>query len=146
MVRTSKNKLSEKVLLRIYQLFFEIFARSNSNDKFLNLLDDILGPDEKTMIAKRVGIIYLLIKGCDIRTIASTLKVSTSTAVTYSRVFYHKDSHLVNVIKNMIKKEKVLGFIEDVFADLFIQPGIKIGHHEMKWEHKKRKEERKTLG
>jgi len=45
----------------------------------------------------------------------------------------------------LISKGKLLGFIEDIFADLLIQPGIKIGHWALKREHERSKEERKML-
>ncbi|MBI4226527.1 hypothetical protein HY612_05445, partial [Candidatus Roizmanbacteria bacterium] len=87
-----------------------------------------------------------LIKGLDYRTIADTLKVSPATVVTYGLLFHKRQTKLVEIIKNMLLKEKALGFLEDLFAELFIQPGLKIGHHQLKWEHKKRKREREVLG
>ncbi|MBI4009107.1 hypothetical protein HY357_02645 [Candidatus Roizmanbacteria bacterium] len=132
--------------MRIYQLFFEIFSRTHSKDSFLLILDDILTPVEKIMLAKRIGMIYLLIKKVDNSIIAETLKVSTSTVSIYSVQFYKRNSKVVEIIKNMLIKEKLLGFLDDVFADLFIQPGIKIGHHDLKWQHKLIQEKRKVFG
>ncbi len=146
MVRISKIKLQDDILMRIYQLFFELVLRSQSKDSFLDLLDDILTPTEKIMLAKRIGIIYLVIKGVDQRTIAHVLKVSSSTVASHALLIHKQDSRVVVIIRKMLTKEKVLGFIEDVFADLFIQPGLKIGHYKLQWEHKKRIEERKVLG
>ncbi len=42
-------------------------------------------------------------------------------------------------------KGKVKGFIEDIFAELFIQPGLQKGHWQLKKMFQKSKEERKTL-
>ncbi|MBI5122931.1 hypothetical protein HZA75_03680 [Candidatus Roizmanbacteria bacterium] len=109
------------------------------------MIDDILSPSEKIMIAKRLGMIYLLIKGVDFRTIANTLKVSTSTVLFYSVAYKEKRAQITNLIEQMLKKEKVLNFLEDLFADLTIHPGIYIGHHKLKWEYEKKKIERKTL-
>ena len=145
MSRVSKRPLDERLLSKIYRLFYEVFSRNKNQDDFLLIIDDILSPTEKIMLSKRLAMIYLLIKKVDYRTISETLKVSTATVLFYSAVFKEKQTRIVNLIKQMLKKEKVLGFLEDVFADLMIHPGIYIGHHKLKWEHEKKKEERKTL-
>lgn len=146
MVHLSKKIINENVLMRIYQLFFEVISRSHSRESFLILLDDILTPTEKIMLAKRIGIIYLLIKEVEQITIAEILKVSTSTVSIYSVKFYKKDAKIIQIIKNMLIKEKVLDFMEDIFAGLWIQPGLKKGHHKLKWEYEQSKRERKYLG
>ena len=145
MTRVSKKYIKEEIIIKLYRLFFEVFSRSDNQQSFLSLIDDILSPTEKVMIAKRLGIIYLLIKGVDFRTIADTLKVSTSTVLFYSVVYKEKKVQTTKLIEQMLKKEKVLNFLEDLFTDLAIHPGIYIGHHKLNWEHEKRKEERKAL-
>lgn len=145
MVRNSKHPLSEGILLKMYRLFFEIFNRFDSQKNFLDLINDLFTPAEKIMVAKRVGIIYLLIKKVDYRDIAEVLKVSTSTITHYAYIFNNKESRVVEIIKNQLMKENVLNFLDDVFTDLFIQPGIKIGHWKSYWNHKRKQEERKTL-
>lgn len=146
MTRISKRKISGEILLRIYQLFFEVFSRSHSHDSFLVLLDDVLTPTEKIMVAKRIGIIYLLIKEVDQQTISEILKVSTSTVSIYCVQFYKRETRIVKIIKNMLTKEKVLDFMEDIFAGLWIQPGLKKGHYKLKLEYDKSKRNRKYLG
>lgn len=146
MVRISKYKLKDDVLIKIYRLFFEIVSRSNSKDSFLEVIDDMFSPTEKIMLAKRLAIIYLLIKGIDQINIAKVLKVSTGTVAKFSVLFYRKDTKVVRVIKKMIKQEKILDFIDDMFTDLFIQPGIKMGHWRMYWENKKRKDIKEVTG
>ena len=145
MVHLSKKLISENVLMRIYQLFFEVISRSHSRETFLILLDDILTPTEKIMLAKRIGIIYLLIKEIDQLSIADILKVSTSTVSIYSVKFYKRDTKVIEIIKNMLIKEKVLDFMEDIFAGLWIQPGFKKGHYKLKWDYEQSKRERKYL-
>src|SRR3989344_8235017 len=137
MTRISKRVLKEEVLLKLYRLFFEVISQYNNQENFLNLIDDILSPTEKIMLTKRVAIIYLLIKGVSYRDISEALKVSTGTVVLYAAKFYKKDSQLVNMIQSMLKKEKFFNFLEDIFAGLTIQPGIKIGDWQRYWDHKR---------
>lgn len=145
MTRISKKHIEEETIMKLYQLFFEVFSRSDDQEGFLSLINDILSPTEKIMIAKRMGIIYLLIKKVEIRTIADTLKVSTATVFFYSIVFEKKQARIIHIINQMLTKEKVLNFLDDFFADLIIRPGFLIGHHKLKWEHEKKQEQRKTL-
>lgn len=145
MTRISKRYINQKVISKLYRLFFEVVSRSDDQQSFLSLIDDLLSPTEKMMIAKRLGIIYLLIKKVDHRTISDTLKVSTATVFFYSTIYKEKRARITYLIGNMLKKEKVLNFLEDLFSDLTIHPGIYIGHHKLNWEHKIRKEERKIL-
>ncbi|OGK13937.1 hypothetical protein A3C98_01500 [Candidatus Roizmanbacteria bacterium RIFCSPHIGHO2_02_FULL_37_15] len=145
MTRISRRILKENLLLKLHSLFFEIMSQYSSKESFLELIDDILSPTEKIMLTKRVAIIYLLIKGVDYRDIANVLKVSTGTVVLYAAKFYKRDSKIVKMIKTMLKKEKFFNFLEDVFADLSIQPGLKIGDWQRYWNHKRRQQERKIL-
>lgn len=107
MTRISKRVLKEEVLLKLYRLFFEVISQYNSQENFLNLIDDILSPTEKIMLTKRVAIIYLLIKGVGYRDISEVLKVSTGTVVLYAAKFYKKNSKLVEMLQKMLKKEKI---------------------------------------
>lgn len=120
-------------------------SQYNNKENFLSLIEDILSPTEKIMITKRVAIIYLLIKGVDYRDISEVLKVSTGTVVLYAAKFYKKDSKLVDMIQTMLKKEKFFNFLEDIFAGLTIQPGVKIGDWQRYWDHKRRQQEREIL-
>ncbi len=145
MVRNSKYPLSEETLLRMYHLFFEIFSRFENKENFFALINDLFTPAEKIMVAKRLGIIYLLIKKVDYRDIADVLKVSTSTITHYAYLYSHRTSTVVEIIKNQLIKENVLNSLDDFLVDLFIQPGVKIGHWQSYWDHKRRQEHRKTL-
>ena len=146
MARISKKLIDEKILIKIYRLFYEVFSRYESQEDFLLILEDILSPTEKIMIAKRIGIIYLLIKKVDYRDISAVLKVSSATVVFYATTFYKRNSRVVNLINNMLKKEKALNFLDDLFADLMIHPGVYSGHWQMHWDHKRKQEEQKILG
>jgi len=145
MVMISKRYLNEEILLKIYRLFFKVLSRSKSEKDFFMLMEEIFSPTEKVMIAKRIGIIYLLIKKVDHMAINEALKVSTSTITKYAVLFDKKEGRLLNLLKDMILKEKVLGFLDDAFMSLYLQPGIKIGHHKLSWEHKIRQEKRKII-
>lgn len=146
MTRISRARLSDEIWIRIYQLFFEVIAQIKTKKTFNEAMEDIFSPTERIMVAKRIAIIYLLLKNVPQLLIAKTLKVSSATVSRYAVLIENRQEGLRKIISLMMKKEKVLDFLNDVFADLFIQPGIKIGHWDLYWQHKKRKERKKSSG
>lgn len=142
MVNLSKIQIDDKKLIKVYQLMFEILNKADDKDDFLGIIKDILSPPEQLMVAKRIAIIYLLIKGVDHTSIAKYLKSSRATVAKFSLLFYDKETKLIGVIGELLNKESVSHFFEDLFADIFIQPGLKIGHWQSYWDHKKRQKER----
>lgn len=145
MPRVSKTPVSKELLAKTFRLFYEVFSSNSDQDDFLLMIDDLLSPSEKIMLSKRLAIIYLLIKGVDYRDIMKTLKVSSSTVVFYASTFLKRSSKVRNIIESMLKKEKVLNFLDDFFADIMIHPGIYKGDWQMYWDHKRKQENRKIL-
>ena len=145
MVNLSKIPVDQKKLSKLYHLLFEIVNKVRDKDDFLGLIKDILSPSEQLMVAKRIAIIYLLMKGVDQSAIAEYLKTSRATVAKFSLLFYDKETQLIAIISKLLSKEKISHFLEDLFADLFIQPGIKIGHWQSYWDHKKRQTERTMI-
>lgn len=142
MVNLTKKYVDEKKIVKIYQLMFEILNKADDKDDFLGIIKDILSPPEQLMVAKRIAIIYLLLKGADHTTIAKYLKSSRATVAKFTLLFYDKDTKLIGIIGELLNQEKISHFFEDLFADIFISPGLKIGHWQMHWDHKRRQKER----
>ncbi|EKE14011.1 MAG: hypothetical protein ACD_12C00715G0001 [uncultured bacterium] len=145
MVNLSKIQIDDKKLVKVYQLMFEILNEADDKDDFLGIIKDILSPPEQLMVAKRIAIIYLLLKGVDHTTIAKYLKSSRATVAKFSLLFYDKESKLIGIIGALLNQEKISNFFEDLFADIFISPGLKIGHWQMHWDHKRRQREREMV-
>ena len=88
MVNLTKKYVDEKKLVKINQLMFEILNKADDKDDFLELIKDILSPPEQLMVAKRIAIIYLLIKGVEPSLISKYLKSSRATVAKFSLLFY----------------------------------------------------------
>jgi len=139
MVRNSRHIIKKEVLKGIYQLFFEVVSKGKNKNDFFQIFDEIISPSEKIMIAKRVAIIYLLANKINIREIVNTLKVSSATVAKYVLLFSNHESRLINIFKIILKNRKVKNFLIDIFSDLIIQPGIKIGHWKLYKQHENEK-------
>ena len=98
------------------------------------------------MFAKRITLIYMLYKKIDYDTVSKTLKISTSTISRYSIIFDDKNSQLSSIFKKMEKEETYVRFFDDLLTNIFIQPGVKIGHWKHYWDRKKRKQTRESTG
>lgn len=79
MPQVSKRWLDKKTQDKIVTLFISGIALSQTTDEVSFLIEDILTPTEKLMLAKRFSIAFMLLEGYDYDSIVDVLKVSRST-------------------------------------------------------------------
>jgi len=79
MTQVSRIPLRKEVEQRVYEVLMESIAAARSRNTVVRLLDDLLSPTERLMIAKRLSIAFLLLRKYDQRTVSRWLKVSLST-------------------------------------------------------------------
>ena len=144
MVRISRFRLSNEVYDKLFVLLFEVIGKRRNKKEFNDILFDLLSPVERIMIAKRVVIIYLLMKEIDYRDICQVLKVSNGT-VSKFRLIMEKSQGIVPALKSILKEEKVILFIEELFNDLF-PPGKYGVNWKAAWERRIYLERKKRLG
>ena len=145
MVQISKGKLSEEILFKLFELFFQIVGKKNKKEEFLRVINDLFSPVERIMIAKRIAIIYLLLKKIDQSTICQVLKVSSSTVARYS-LLISKSTGITEEFDKLLKKEKITRFLEDLYNDFFSYPGRPGTNWSLAWKIKRQKEKEKQLG
>ncbi|MCR4276674.1 MAG: Trp family transcriptional regulator [Candidatus Roizmanbacteria bacterium] len=144
MVRNSRFTLSDDLLEKLFDLLFEVIGNKSSKDEFRKIFVDLLTPAERIMLAKRVAIIYLLIKKIEYYNICDRLKVSPSTVAKYA-LLMEKSEGIVPTFKQIVKIDKVKIFLEEIFNNIFA-PG-KVGiNWEIAWKNKFSLEKKKTFG
>lgn len=79
MVRLNKKFLTDQQLDSLFSQFSKLLNPKNQ-DGVDDILREILGPEEKIMIAKRLAIIILLMEGHSLYSISRNLKISPATA------------------------------------------------------------------
>jgi len=122
MTQVSKNILHKEVELRVYEVLMESIASARTHETVNKLLDDLLSPTERLMIAKRLSIALLLMKKYDQRTISKWLKVSLGTVSKVSLVLQTGHGGYHSVIGSLLQKEELRAFIQkidDALADIF---------------------------
>ena len=144
MVRNSRFVLSDNLLEKLFDLFFEVVGNKSSKDEFKKIFIDLLTPAERIMLAKRVAIIYLLLKKIEYDNICDRLKVSPTTVAKYS-LLMEKSEGIVPTFKQIVKVDKINIFLEEIFNSIFA-PG-KIGvNWKIAWENKINLEKKITYG
>lgn len=79
MVRLNKVQLSNIQLDKIFNQLNTIISKLSTKDTDL-FLSDLLGGEERIMLAKRLAVVVLLQEGYSLYKISKTLKVSSATA------------------------------------------------------------------
>ncbi len=79
MVRLNKNLLTDKQLDNLFSQFSKLLNTKDQN-RADDILREILGPEERIMIAKRLAIVILSVEGHSFYSISRNLKVSPATA------------------------------------------------------------------
>jgi len=144
MTRVSRYKLKDEVLDKLFYLFFEIVGKKNDINEFKNIISDLLSPTERIMIAKRITIIYLLLKNIDYLTIVDVIKVSPSTIAKF-HLLMEKSTGIVPAFNKIIKNEKIVEFLEELYLDLR-GPGKYCVNWSAAWQNKIDFERRKRRG
>jgi len=108
MSQVSKNKINNKVYEKIFSLFPRFLFKMTSKGKQSELVDVFFTRTEKIVLAKRIAIAFMLVKGYSYRQISDKIKVSTSTILKIADSITSKQS---------IEEELKLIDAEDAFAD-----------------------------
>lgn len=118
MTHISRFKLNERVLDKIFKLFFEVVGKNPSKKEFEIITNELLSYTERIMIAKRIAIMYLLLRGIERRNIARVLKVSSETISKFSLLL--RFSNGIKPILNRMKGSDELSIVlEELFHALF---------------------------
>ena len=118
MPQVSKKKIKNKEFEKIFKKFIDVIDLSGSSKHTKNFLNEFFYPTERIMLAKRIGIIYMIIHEIPDRVISDTLSVSTSTI---GRIIEKYDRGDYKYLDSIIRKNKesIIDMIEELY---FILP------------------------
>ena len=144
MTRISRIPVDDEVLEKLYLLMYEVVSSIDEEEEFSAIINELLSPTEKIMVAKRVAIIYLLMKKIDYFNISNVLKVSSTTIAKFHSIMVERKA-IKNVLKGIVGNEKVKDFLEKLYIDLR-GPGTYGVNWKSAWRRKIDYEKRKTRG
>jgi len=137
MTQVSKYPLNEEVEERIFFIFWETILRLKNQRDTKEFFDDFFTPTEKIMLAKRLSIALMLLKGYDYRTIQETLKVSSATIKEANRWIKHGGEGCKRVLKKIVKKQKQAEFWDNLEEKL---SGVFPPRYRSDWKRERKKE------
>lgn len=144
MVRYSKNLIKPSVSDRLTIILSALLARRKISE--LKLVFELLFTKaERTMLLKRIGIQYMLLKNNERLFICDMLKVSSSTVAYYALQLESQKPELTFLLKSILLSEKFKGTLEDIIADFLIQPSLYRSHKGIKARYERDKEFKKHL-
>lgn len=79
MPHVSRKRLKKKTFARINEHFVNTAGNLGSSQEMKKFLNEVLTRTERTMLSKRLALIFMLKKGYSFMAIRNTLKVSPST-------------------------------------------------------------------
>jgi len=144
MVQISRYKLDDQLLDRLFDLFFEIVGKHDNQEKFNQVINDLLSPVERIMIAKRIAIMYLLLKRIDHRNICRVLKVSTATVAKFN-LLLEKETGIKQTFVPILQIDTIKNFFDDFFNSIF-EPGVVGVNWKSAWRRKIESNKHKTFG
>lgn len=121
MTQLSKLPLRKEIEERMFEVFKDSIGMVTTRSQVERLIDDLLSPTERVMLAKRLSIALLLSRKYDQRSISKILKVGLNTINKVSRSLKTGSGYKM-ICENILTQEKFKEFlqkIDDFFADVF---------------------------
>ncbi len=114
MSQVSKYQLSNKVYAKIFTLFPQFLYRMTSKGKQSELIDAFFTRTEKIVVAKRVAIAFLLVKGYTYDSIVNKIKVSHGTVAKIADSLKANEKDIVRELNNIAKEDAFSEFLNSV--------------------------------
>lgn len=114
MTQVSRKPLPKHVENALLALFFKSLARVSNTSDIEKFLNDLLGPAERTMLAKRLGIAILLAKGYQYNAIKDSLNVSQETIARVNMNIQYQGEGYAMVIAKALRDEKINALFKKV--------------------------------
>ncbi|MBI2103564.1 hypothetical protein HYT59_01010 [Candidatus Woesebacteria bacterium] len=119
MPQVSKHLMAPKIAERVYKVFIDSIKNTRSHHEVITFLNDLLTPTEKTMLAKRVAIAFLLLEGdYNYRYISKTLKVSAGTIARVHTTLILQGMGFQKILGSMIKRKTLKIVFEELLESL----------------------------
>ncbi|MEK7577042.1 MAG: Trp family transcriptional regulator [Patescibacteria group bacterium] len=119
MTQVSRFPLSKALKEEMNLLFLRSFAMLRSETDVQDLLEDLLTPNERIMLGKRLAIAYLLDKGLNQRDVHTIMKVSVSTVSGVNYWLTHRGTGYKNVLRLLKRNEEWRDFLEKLDKTLY---------------------------
>ncbi|EKE15283.1 MAG: hypothetical protein ACD_12C00092G0001 [uncultured bacterium] len=116
MPQISKRDLPKDKLNKAFDLFFDLIVNINNKNQAETLLQELLTPTEKIMIAKRIACFYLFTKDVPSSQIGQLIKLSQST-ICHFKYLFNNSHEIKKFFSKRINDEQIKLFLKDILVD-----------------------------
>ena len=113
MSQVSKRKIHKDIEEKMYETFWEAISQLRAKADVQRFLNDLFSPVERQMIAKRITIAALLMRGYGYQAIQDILKVSDTTIAKVSIILNNNLGYKI-AINKIARSEATREFWQDV--------------------------------
>lgn len=114
MAQVSKYPISKDVADRIFDVFIKSLIKVKNSRDAHNLANDLFSPVERIMLAKRLSIAFLLMKGYEYREISKLLRVSLTTIASVNSSLRYGHDGYKTILERIAKEENLEEFFLNV--------------------------------
>jgi hypothetical protein len=122
-------------------MLFDLLGNQNYKNNFDIIIDGLFSPTEKIMIAKRITIFFLILKGEEWGTIRDTIKVSLAS-ISKCKMILINNHEIEKALEYISSRRNIKIFLDELILSLF-GPGIAYINWKNAWKRKKELEQRK---
>lgn len=138
MAQVSKRPLRKEIYDQIFGLLPRILTESYSRDEAIKLLNDLLTPTEKIVLAKRLAIALLLAKEYGYEQIKEILCVSMPTVAMVNSNLKYKGEGYRHFVNRVLREQKIKKLLEKI-EDLVMGVGASGGKGSGAWRDLRRR-------
>lgn len=142
MVQLSKRKVKPEAMSKMFSLLFDVLGKQGNKNSFNIVIDGLFSPVEKIMIAKRVTILFLIMKGEEWKTIRDIVKVSLAS-VSKCQMILKNNEEMQHTLEILINKKEMEIFFDELILMIF-GPGTAYINWKSAWRRKRELEQKKT--
>lgn len=143
MSQVSKYPIKKEIADRIFEILIKTLVRIKDKEESYSLAEDLFTPVEKIMLAKRLAIAFLLMKGYQYRTISNTLRVSLGTISSVSTSLNHGRGGYRIVLERIKTEEQLDEFFGNMIKKLISAPAASAKGGEV-WRYLKKEIEQEN--
>lgn len=147
MAQVSKYPVSKEVSDRMFEVFSNTISHLSKKEEIDEFMTELLSPIEKIMLAKRLSIAVLLMKGFSYPSISNILRVTPQTIASVSLTLKYRGRGYQKAVEKILSDEKMNAFwekIEDFLGGLPPSKGSFIYWRD-KYEREKMKRKKKPF-
>ena len=122
MGQVSKRLISKEIADRIFDVFVKSFIKIRNVEDAQKLADDLFSPTERIMLAKRLAIAFLLMKGYEYREIGKLLGVSTGTIASVNLSLQHGSKGYATILERIAQEEQLEDFFMNIAEKILSLP------------------------